>query len=237
MLLSHHISERLDQIASFVTRDDALEVIKAGELRSKARALALRAIIATPGLPDFLYNTRIRKPYADHGLPVIGVGVHAVAVKSGTSEVKKLYPRTVTMDQRQKNDYISALDDKQKIACKYLGQFVVPQEFSIQTNPLDDSTSVVIAIQPFIKPHASIKLGTATVSEELNDFAARSLCMQDEGHALPDIVGNRNLLVGENGIQLIDPIALLADDPSDSYAYEKANYALSKYLKNRVASS
>lgn len=230
MSISDHINSRINQAASFVVQEDALEIINSGELTSKVRALTLRAIIATPGLPEFLYNTRIIAPYRRQGFSVVGTGAHAVALRDGHSAVRKIYPETAAMNIRQKHEHIDLLRYKQSVAQKHLGRFVLPQSFSIEPHPLHESQSVVSASQPLVVAQGSIRVATAQPHPELDEFTDRSFAMQDEDAALPDVVGNKNLLIcKDRRLILVDPITLHARDPDDQNAYARADTALRHY--------
>lgn len=93
-----HIRSRADQLANFVFSPEAREVLAQGDIHP-ARALVIRAILATPGLPKFLHEHTQASAYRKAGFNILGIGYHAITTDDGPSQVRKFYRHTATMGE------------------------------------------------------------------------------------------------------------------------------------------
>ena len=229
----HHIAQRLRQVTDFVNDPRAPEALAEGRVHP-ARAVVLKAIMATPGLPHFLYSRTYTKPYEAAGHEVLGTGYHAVVVDDGPHQVRKFYRRTAGLSEAEQRAHLAHLEQKQQSTLSHLPSFTVPQEFFIQEDPLNPNQSIIAATQARVAIKAGLNFykGAAPLIADPSTFAAQALTMQEESTptALPDVVGVNNLVVeahtGE--ILLIDPVSLHADDPEDDVAYQQAQRILER---------
>lgn len=93
-----HIRSRTDQLANFVYSPDAREILAQGDLHP-ARAMVIRAILATPRLPKFLHEHTQGSAYRRAGFDILGIGYHAITVDDGPSTVRKFYRHTAAMSE------------------------------------------------------------------------------------------------------------------------------------------
>ena len=77
-----HIRSRADQLANFVYSPEAREVLAQGNVHP-ARALVIRAILDTPGLPKFLHEHTQASAYRKAGFDILGRGYHAITTSDG----------------------------------------------------------------------------------------------------------------------------------------------------------
>lgn len=228
-----YVAKRLQLLTDFVNDPRSAEVLAEGGVHP-ARALVLRAVMATPGLPKFLYNNAYTRHYKAAGHEILGIGYHAITVADGPNAVRKFFRRTAGQTEAQQQQQIKELEHKQASALTHLAEYTVPQHFFIQENPLNPQESVVAATQARINIQTGINfyLGADAPAADPSDFAASALEMQENSdpHALPDVVGVNNLVVEADtgAILLIDPVSLHADDPIDVPSYERAQRILER---------
>ncbi|MGV9001717.1 MAG: hypothetical protein ACOH18_02050 [Candidatus Saccharimonadaceae bacterium] len=221
-----YFERRLKQIAVFIESPNAHEVLASGEL-NPIRVVALRAIMATPGLPDFLHRHAMAPEYRRAGFNILGIGFGAVTVGDGPESVLKYYRHTAGENEASQQATIQTWTAKQDLVLEHLGQYAVPQTFTIEQNPLNLSESIIAARQSRIKSTGAINVFRS------NEIPACAVpFIEDSQHmhhnsgrtAVPDLVGRNNALIeaGTGAIKLIDPIALTSYDPGDEAAYLRA---------------
>ncbi|MDB5161548.1 MAG: hypothetical protein JWM52_56 [Candidatus Saccharibacteria bacterium] len=224
-----YFANRTRQLAEFVGRPNARESLET--IQNPQRVLILRAILATPGLPAFLYQQIVAKPYKKIGYDVIGIGAHAVTVKDGPSRVKKIYPESIGISDEQKLALLAKWEARQALNITHIPQHTVEQQFSIEpfSLPPFNDDSVVTASQPIIEfDHTimSTQLTRGRVTAAATQFVLDGQAMYEatRGAAVPDVIGNCNLVIDRlrNRVVLIDTIALMEDDPSDHRAYQQS---------------
>ena len=221
-----YVNDRINQIAKFCHADQAKDELEHGEL-NPLRALVLRAIIATPGLPDFLYDQRVVRPYERGGYAVVGAGMHTTAIQDGPHAVRKIHENSLHLSESEQYELIDHLESRQALTAHHLGRYCLSQTYAIDQHPLRPNKSVVVATQPFISAMRSINFFQRADSQqtELAGFAKKchNMYANSNYEALPDLAGNNNVLIDAETRTplLIDPIALLRADPSDNRAYEK----------------
>lgn len=226
-----HINRRIDQIAKFCHSEQAEDELTQGTVHP-VRALVLRAVLATPGLPDFLYRQRIVRPYEQSGYHVIGAGANATTLRDGDHGVRKIYEQTAHLSEAEQLQLIADFEMRQSITHHHLGSHSVAQAFSVDHHPLRPTRSVVVATQPFVPYGDTLNFyDPATLNRpELIRFRQRCYDMAENStpRALPDLAGNSNVLIHAETHKpvLIDPIALLHDDPADDKAFLKTSLIL-----------
>lgn len=226
-----YLIKRLQQVTDFVNDPRALEALAEGRVHP-VRAVVLRAVMATPGLPEFLYNQAYTRRYQAAGHEILGIGYHAVTVADGPNQVRKFYRHTAGQSEAEQRQHVALLQQKQASTLAHLEPFAVPQEFFIQEDPLNPNQSVVVATQARIAIKTGLNFYTGAEPLAVNPvaFAESALEMQanSDPMALPDVVGVNNLVVEADtgAILLIDPVSLHADDPIDAPSYERAQRIL-----------
>ena len=226
-----YLTQRLQQVTDFVNDPRAPEALAEGRVHP-LRAVVLRAVMATPGLPEFMYARAYTRRYQAAGHEILGVGYHAVTVADGPNQVRKFYRHTAGQSEAEQRQHVALLQQKQASTLAHLEPFAVPEEFFVQEDPLNPSRSVVAATQARIAIKTGLNFYTGAEPLAVNPvaFAESALDMQanSDPAALPDVVGVNNLVVEADtgAILLIDPVSLQASDPSDSAAYERAQQIL-----------
>lgn len=231
-----YLKGRLQQLTDFVNDPRAAEALAEGRVHP-ARGLVLRAVMATPGLPTFLYNQAYTRRYRVAGHEVLGVGYHAVTVADGAKQVRKFYRKTAGLSEAEQQRHVTAMQHKQASSLAHLEPFAIPQEFFIQQDPLNPNQSVVAATQARVAIKAGLNFysGAAPLVADPSAFATSALEMQaaSDPTALPDVVGINNLVVevDTGAILLIDPVSLHAGDPEDAPSYQQAQRILERISK------
>lgn len=220
-----YVRRRIEQIAMFTQDPNALEILASGSV-NPLRAIVLRAVMATPGLPNFLYQQTVAPEYRKAGFDIIGVGYGAVTVSDGPDMVRKFYRHTAGNSEEAHKAAIELWTAKQSLTLEHLGAYAVPQFFSIEENPTNTSESIVSAIQRRINPRGAINMFQSEQIPELAiPFLHDSQAMHQNSihNAVPDLVGRDNVLIesGTSKVFLIDPIALLGDDQGDKSSHAK----------------
>ncbi len=224
-----YLANRTRQLAEFVGRPNAKESL--ATVKSPQKVIIIRAILATPGLPEFLYERVVAKPYSRIGYEVIGIGAHAVTVKDGSTRVRKIYPESVGMTKDEKLALIAKWEARQALNLTHMSEHTIPQSFSIEPFVLPPFTddSVVTASQPIVEFDRTImlpQLARGRVATAATQFVLDGQAMFEStsGDAVPDVVGNCNLVIDRvrDRAVLIDTIALMANDPSDKRAYRQS---------------
>lgn len=220
-----NLRQRINQLANFVHNPGAHEILAEGTIHP-ARALVIRAILATPGLPKFLHDMTNATQYRRAGFDVLGVGYHAVTVSDGSEKVRKFYRHTSDMSEAEQTAQMNDWNAKQSLILEHLGMYAVPQNFDIDAHPLDPNKSLVVATQDRIIPAGVINIFEPdSIPESAREFLARSQAMPTTGAivAVPDLIGHENAVVEATtgAIKLVDPIALVRDDPSDTAGYDR----------------
>jgi len=230
-----YVRRRIDQLSHFVQNPNAREMLAEGTM-NPVRAMVIRAVLATPGLPDFLQERSYISGYRRAGFDVLGTGYHAVTVTDGPAAVKKFYRHTAGLTESEQNGQIKVWDAKQKLALEHLGAYAVPQTFTIESNPLNSAESVVTATQERIESVGAIDIFAPEQNlDGTQSFIADSYAMQYQSGiaAVPDLFGRNNAVIEATtgAVKLIDPITLVRDDPIDENGYAR----VSRYLEARHA--
>ncbi len=230
-----YVRFRIEQIATFVNSPDAYEQLSSGTM-NPLRAMVIRAVMLTPGLPHFLHE-RVGAPgYRQAGLDILGIGFHAVTVKDGEDSVRKYYRRTVGASEASQREIIKIWNAKQNMILAHLGEYAVPQFFEIGENPLNNTQSIVTATQARISSVGSINMfkPDSIPKSALHFFHdSQQMNLTNGNSAVPDLIGKENALIeaSTGAIKLIDPIALVREDPVDEPGYHRVTSFLDEYLK------
>ena len=226
-----HIVDRARMVAAFVNAPEAHERVE--NVKSPINRMVLRAVLATPGLPLFLYRKLISHAYEEAGFRVIGTGTHAVTVLDGDSGVKKFYPESRGMNETKMRALLKRWNDRQDPLLEHLEPFTIPQAFTIESDPLNPNGGPIVAsTQELILARKSISFTDprwVSPDGQLADFIQRSHTMYHTTpeHAVPDIIGSRNVLIGMDGQPLlVDTVSLFADDHEDAHAHGKSKRIL-----------
>lgn len=221
-----YLNRRLNQVIEFTNSDNPRERLANGKIHP-VRSLALKAVLATPGLPAFLYRHYGAGAFEQAGYTIAGTGNHAITLHDGNKMVRKIYPYTEHLSEEEQTRQIETWRHKQSLSLEYLEPYSIEQDFSLDAHPLRPNVSVIIAQQRYIAPALSINLSNETpISESVTNFIAASKIMHTASQptALPDVIGRNNLVIEAetNLLCLIDPISLVRHDPSDILAYQSA---------------
>lgn len=92
--------------------------------------------MATPGLPEFLYNRAYTRRYRATGHEILGVGHHVVTVVDGAHQERKCYRKTAGLSEAKQQRQVATMQRKQGSTLAHLEPFAIPQEFFIQEYPL-----------------------------------------------------------------------------------------------------
>lgn len=224
----------VDRIQLSIDKFTALASIPHGNefLREHIKDLPFAMRIAKTALlavhdrhPDY-FTHRVQSRYRKAGYTVLGMGVHSVALADGNS-VLKVYRATAGLDENEQNEMKAYWERKQDVLLGHLGQYAVPQTFSIDEHPANSSRSVVIARQPRIHAIRSLHFPSETPEQPHEaTFTAECIAMHDSADALPDIIGLDNIFETHEGIRIVDTIPLEASDPTDAGAYQTARQIL-----------
>lgn len=228
-----YLRQRLEQVALFTQDPNAPEILASGTL-NPIRAIALRAVMATPGLPNFLHESVVLSGYRKAGLDILGVGFSAVTVSDGTENVRKYYRHTAGTGEQFQQESINNWVRKQDLALEHLGSYTVAQNFSIEANPLKPNESIVVARQQRIHSVGAINMFTSEgIPDEATEFIKEAQRMHEtsEFNAVPDLIGRDNVLIeaGSRALKLIDPITLVNNDPGDRRGYVKVSSFLDTF--------
>lgn len=234
--LRNHISNRLDHIVAFTHGERARERLASDEFNSRVRRMALVAVMATPGLPEFLYEQRVVSPYRAVGYNVIGLGTSATTLDAQDGTVLKILHKTRNMPEASQRAEIDRLERLQDVSLKYLEQFIPVQEFSIGGDPLSLDKDVVIARQEKVDGRSATPMlrGKEEPTDAFNDFIDAAEKMKNDGVAVPDLLGSSNLLVGKaGGIHLIDTICTVNSTEDGGKAFKRNCQVLDEALSRR----
>ncbi len=228
-----HIRSRTDQLANFVYSPDAREILAQGDLHP-ARAMVIRAILATPRLPKFLHEHTQGSAYRRAGFDILGIGYHAITVDDGPSTVRKFYRHTAAMSEGAQKKQIDIWCEKQSYALEHLAEYAVAQSFAIEANPLNPSQSIVTATQERIHSTSGVNMFVPeTIPESAQAFLrdSRAMLIESGIAAAPDLPGRDYAVIDTStgAIKLIDPITLVASDPTDEVGYQKVARFLERY--------
>lgn len=187
-----------------------------------AMRMAKTALLAAHDTyPEFFAN-RIQNRYKKAGYTVLGLGLHSITLADGDS-VLKVYRNTVGLDEAEQNEMKLYWERKQNVLLGSLSDHAVPQTFSIDSHPVDGARSVVLAHQPYVHAHHSIRLPLDSPAQlPESTFVAKCITMHDMVGAVPDIVGIDNIFMTDDGIRIVDTIPLEASDPTDTGAFQRA---------------
>jgi hypothetical protein len=187
--------------------------------------VAKTALLALHTANPEMFSRYSRRPYEKAGYSVIGIGVHSIALADGES-VLKVYRSTIGLSEDAQSEMKAYWEKKQNVLLDNLEEYAVPQSFSIDTHPADETRSVVVARQPYIVNGRAVNLYDEVPRAALHPFIEDSLSMYDNANALPDIVGTNNIIETNSGLKIVDTIPLEASDPTDAAALEKAKSIL-----------
>jgi len=208
--IRQHIDNRLNQAINFTQSERVTEKIRDGEFNSRLRRMTLQAILATPGLPDFLYERHIVRPYARIGREVIGAGAHSIALADGTDKVQKVLFETRGKSETEQRAFITELDADQEVSLRHLEPFTLAQSFAIEPDPLHPHQPIVIARQQRVDGISATPIfhGELDGNSKTDEFIAGSHTMLHAERALPDLDGNANVIINDDGLHMIDSLCV-----------------------------
>lgn len=231
-----HLANRYQQLGSFLTNPDARELLRAGEVTHPVRKLAISALLHAPAIGELVYHTSRIAPYAARGHTVLGSGYFSVVLADGPESVMKVYPHTAQLEEAAQHDFIKLFSYRQEVLQRHLSEETSTQTYAIESHPLDNNQSVVIAHQPRLKNDSTpIDFSSARSITSRVDFSGlveKATIMYEETSMLPDFAGKKNFFVNpDNSITLVDPIALDSRDESNRVGIEKTKTILSHLSK------
>ena len=138
------------------------------------------------------------------------------------------------MDEDAQKKQIDIWSEKQSYALEHLAEYAVAQSFAIEANPLNYSQSIVTATQDLVhSTFGSNMFDPKSIPKSAQSFLRDSRVMLAESGvtAAPDLLGRDNAVVDAStgAIRLIDPITLVASDPTDEIGYGKVARFLEHY--------
>ena len=202
------LGNRLNQLAILTQHERASQLIVEHKFHREWQRKAAKLLLSMPAMADKLYDSRFVRPYKRAGYDVIGVGYNAIALDDGVNTVRKVYPSSRLMDAVQLDSYIIELTTNQSATLNYLSDVAIEQAFSVDEDPLNPTLPILTAKQQRIYGESATPLLRAH-HPSMKKFIYDSRRMHSDIHAVPDIIGNSNIISTEMGnLALIDTINL-----------------------------
>lgn len=184
----------------------------------RAAMLAVHATATkTPRVAGALVGLR----YKAWGAEYIGGGFEFSVFRTGEDEVLKIAHDTVHLPPHQQQAYAERRQAEYTHMASWLGEFVLPQEFSVEPLPFLPSRTAVQVRQPYcgiidpqlfeplnpnvIRPNlASLQSEYPSSTDQLSDFIDRSHALHRAQSLLPDTNGPANLVMDASQLRMID---------------------------------
>jgi hypothetical protein len=151
----------------------------------------------------------------------IGSGAEFSVFRDSDDEVVKIAHYTVTLSPNEQQAYADKRQAEYQHMANWLGEFVLPQEFSVAPLPFMPGRTAVQVRQPFrgvIDPHIFEPLSPDVIEpnvaslqnehpgsiQQLSDFVERSRALHGAKDLLPDTNGPANLVMDGDNLCMID---------------------------------
>ena len=201
--------------------------------RLSPKRIAKGALLMAYDFQPHVFSHYLRKPFTKAGFEVIGVGSHATVLEDGPSSVLKLYRATQAMDEQQLALRKQQLEQKQASLLQYMGKFVTPQVFFIDTHPVYKDTPLLMATQERVNG-TPVNLTEGYTDTNIQVLLESSLVMHDNIQSLPDVIGANNIIATTEGERIIDAIPLVQSDPEDATGYPVALELIHKAMHSKL---
>lgn len=180
------------------------------QLRDMPGTVMRIAALSVHEMVHLIGAERVRKvcdvPYTRAGYEVLGHGFQTTALREPEGiEVRKIVRGSDRLGAAGREDLITELRRKIEANNRFHPETTVPTAVMVSRSPVFDKPVVQIT-QPFV----------GTIPEppnprEVTDFAEKSIEEMIPESWAPDVVGVNNLVNTEDGIKLIDTVAIPED--------------------------